>query len=139
MKQILVGFVFLFGVAFASDLQFVERATTDVVTDIGETGDSVGDILTFANEVYDAANAQKVGTDSGYCIRTVAGQQWDCYWTLYLDGGQIVVHGPFYDAADSVMAIIGGTGEFVGARGQMKLHARNAEGTEYDFIYAINL
>ena len=43
-------------------LAVVERAATDVVTDTGDSGDTVGDILTFANEVYDEANANEVGT-----------------------------------------------------------------------------
>ena len=49
----------------------IEHATTDTTTDTGAKGDSVGDILTFANEVFDAADATKVGTDNGYCLRTV--------------------------------------------------------------------
>jgi allene oxide cyclase len=137
MKQVWVSLVLLLGFAFAEELHVVERVSNQSVTDTGETGDSVGDILTFSNEVYDDANEQKVGRDSGYCIRTIVGQQWDCYWTLYLDGGQIVVHGPFYDVGDSVMAIIGGTGEYAGAGGEMKLSARNSEATEYNFIYTI--
>jgi hypothetical protein len=36
-----------------------------------------------------------------------------------------------------VMAITGGTGKYVNARGQMKLHARNEKGTEYDFVYEL--
>ena len=35
---------------------YVERATTDAVTDLGAQGDSVGDLLTFANEIYDEHN-----------------------------------------------------------------------------------
>ena len=91
-------------------LPLVERATTDAVTDTGATGDSAGDILTFANEVFDKANAVKVGTDQGFCVRTVAGTAWECWWTLSLPAGQITVQGPFLDKGDSVLAITGGTG-----------------------------
>ena len=71
----------------------IEHATTDITTDTGAKGDSVGDILTFANEVFDAADATKVGTDNGYCLRTVtgAGAAYECNWTTFLDGGQITV------------------------------------------------
>ena len=51
----------------------VEHAVTDTTTDTGAPGDSVGDLLTFANPVFDAANHRQVGTDNGSCIRTVAG------------------------------------------------------------------
>ena len=54
----------------------IEHATTDTTTDTGATGDSVGDILTFANDVFDAADQTKVGTDNGYCLRTVKGAGW---------------------------------------------------------------
>jgi allene oxide cyclase len=115
----------------------VERATTDVVTDTGEEGDSVGDVLTFANDVYDVDNAKKVGTDNGYCLRTVVGAAWECNWTLMLEDGLITVEGPFKDSGDSILVITGGTGKYVGAEGQMTLHARNPEGSEYDFAYQL--
>ncbi|HEU4742281.1 MAG TPA: allene oxide cyclase family protein [Meiothermus sp.] len=142
MRKSLVGLLLLVavlaGLALAkTTFRVVERATTDTVTDLGDKGDSVGDILTFANEVYDPSNTRKVGTDQGYCVRTVVGKAWECFWTLSLQGGQITVEGPFYDAADSVLAVTGGTGKYLGAKGQMKLHARNEKGTEYDFTYEL--
>ena len=112
----------------------IEHATSDTTTDTGATGDSVGDVLTFANDVFDAANAKKVGTDQGYCIRVVAGSAYECTWTTFLPGGQIVVAGPFYDAKDSTLAITGGTGRYRDARGTMELHAR-AGGTEFAFVF----
>ena len=124
-------------VAFAQNttLKLVERATTDAVTDLGKKDDSAGDLLTFANEVFDESNAKRVGSDNGWCIRTVAGKVWECFWTLALADGQITVQGPFLDAGDSVLAITGGTGRYAGVSGDMNLHARNAQGTEYDFVY----
>lgn len=137
-----VGTLLFAGAAARHDegmtITVVERATTDVVTDTGTEGDSVGDLLTFANEVYDEANAEKIGTDNGYCVRTVAGAAWECFWTMTLSDGQITVEGPFLDAGDSVLAITGGTGAYHDAHGQMSLHARNPEGTEYDFVYEIS-
>lgn len=121
----------------ASTMTVVEHADTDAVTDTGAEGDSVGDILTFANKVYDEANENEIGSDNGYCFRTVVGEAWECHWILTLDDGQITVDGPFYDAGDSVLAITGGTGEYMSASGQMTLHARNAEGTEFDFTYEL--
>jgi len=123
--------------AFAknTELKLVEHATSDTITDIGAKNDSAGDVLTFANDIYDAANAKKVGTDNGWCVRTVPGKTWECFWTIFLDGGQITVEGPFLDAGDSVLAVTGGTGKYAGVRGDMALHARDAKGSEYDFVY----
>jgi hypothetical protein len=119
----------------AEKLNLVERATSDAVLDTGAQGDSAGDILTFANEVFDEANKTKLGDNNGWCIRTVPGKAWECFWTLTLAEGQITVEGPFLDGKDSTVAVTGGTGEYAGARGDMQLHARNPEGTEYDFKY----
>ena len=116
-------------------LTVVERAASDTVTDLGAKGDSVGDILTFANEIYDKGDKTLVGHDNGWCVRTVVGQAWECFWTLLLDEGQITVEGPYYDTKDSTLAITGGTGEYKEARGEMKLHARDSKGSEYDFVY----
>jgi len=118
-----------------STVVLVERATSDAVLDTGAKGDSAGDILTFANEIYDQDNKAKLGDDNGWCIRTVAGKAWECFWTVSLADGQITVEGPFLDGKDSVLAVTGGTGMYASVRGEMKLHARNAEGSEYDFTY----
>jgi allene oxide cyclase len=131
-----VGTIFVSAVpTHAEDLAFVERATTDAVLDIGAGGDSPGDILTFGNDIYDAADKNKVGSDNGWCIRTVAGKAWECFWTLFLQDGQITVAGPFMDGKDSVLAVTGGTGKYQNTRGQMTLHSRDAQGTAYDFKY----
>jgi len=118
-------------------LAVVEHAATDAVTDTGGQGDTAGDILTFANEIFDQDNKTSVGTDNGWCVRTVPGEAWECFWTASFKDGQITVEGPFLDAGDSVLAITGGTGAYAGARGEMKLHARDAKGSEYDFTYSI--
>jgi hypothetical protein len=68
-------------------------------------------------------------------VRTAVGKAWECFWTLVLDKGQITVEGPFYDAGDSMLAVTGGTGDYATIRGDMKLHARDAKGSEYDFVY----
>jgi hypothetical protein len=155
MKRLLVVAVFLVagavaaGVAFADHgrghggkhrgggkvVYVIEHATTDAVTNNdGRATDSVGDILTFTNDVFDKKNASKVGSDQGYCVRMVVGQSWECNWTTLLPRGQITVEGPFYDTHDSVLAITGGTGAYANARGQMELRSR-AGGTEFAFIF----
>ena len=107
------------------------RASTSVTT-----GDSIGDLLAFGNELFDHRNQRKVGTDQGSCVRTVVGKAYECSWTNSLAKGQITVQGPFLDAGDSVMAITGGTGAYRNARGTMALHARSA--TEFDFTFHLS-
>jgi hypothetical protein len=140
LVPIAAGAVMAMGAAALADpqeLKVIEHATTDAVTDTGAAGDSAGDILTFANEVFDADDKNKVGSDQGVCFRTLPGKAWECFWTLSLDKGQITVEGPFLDSGDSVLAITGGTGEFAGATGDMALSAIGTEGKAYNFVYRI--
>jgi hypothetical protein len=119
----------------AEQIVLVERPVGETTVDLGAKGDSVGDLLVFANKVYDAANKTQLGTDNGYCVRTVVGKSWECFWTLTLKAGQITVEGPFMDSGDSLLAVTGGTGKYAGARGSMKLHPRDPTPTGYDFTY----
>jgi allene oxide cyclase len=119
-------------------IKLIEHAETDTVRHIGPKNEeiSVGDVLAFANPVFDSGNKKEEGTDNGACVRT-SDEAWECFWTLTLDAGQITVDGPFYDGKDSTLAITGGTGDYSDAHGQMQLHSRNPDETEYDFTYEI--
>jgi allene oxide cyclase len=120
--------------ASARVLTITEHATTDATTDTGAPGDSAGDLLTWHNALFNAADTRRVGRDQGYCLRIVPGVSYECAWTSHLRHGQLMVQGPFYDAGDSVLAITGGTGRYAGARGSMHLHAL-AGGTKYRFAF----
>ena len=54
-----------------------------------------------------------------------------------LANGQITVEGPFLDDGDSMLAVTGGTGAYAGVRGEMKLHSRNFNYSEFDFVYML--
>lgn len=114
----------------------IEHAKTDTVVDNPPKSDSIGDLLAFGNPIYSPGNTKKIGEDQGVCVRTKVGKSWECTWTLTLKQGSLVVQGPYYDNADSMLAITGGTGAWTGARGTMRLHARSA-GT-YTFTYIIS-
>jgi hypothetical protein len=121
----------------SSTLKVIEHATTDATTDTGAAGDSAGDILTFANNVFDASDTRKAGTDQGYCIRVVAGTSYECNYTTFLPRGQIVVEGPFYDAKRSTLAITGGTGRYRNARGTLALRSLE-NGKKFEFVFHIS-
>lgn len=119
----------------------VEHAITDTVQEFHPPKMSIGDILGFHNPVFDAKNNEQVGHDNGQCTRTVATgkTEWECFWTVFLSGGNITVEGPYYDdGTDTTLTITGGTGVYVEAHGSMLLHARgNPVGSEYDFVYRL--
>jgi allene oxide cyclase len=122
--------------AFAAEqIKVVERPVGETTVDLGAKGDSIGDMLVFANGVFDSTNKTQVGSDQGYCVRTIVGKSWECFWTLSLKAGQITVEGPFMDEGDSLFTVTGGTGKYAGAKGSMKLHPRDAKSSSYDFTY----
>jgi allene oxide cyclase len=119
----------------AKTVHVIEHANTDAEAPAAGGKDVKGNILTFNNPVFDTANRRKVGHDEGFCVRLqVKLGIWECLWTTFLKGGQITVQGPYYDTRNSDLAITGGTGAYVGARGQMDLKSRNG-GKEYDFVF----
>jgi hypothetical protein len=98
----------------------------------------VGDTLTFRHDIYDADDKEQVGTDQGFCFRTSTEEGlWEAYWTTSLPDGQITVAGPYHESKDNLLAIIGGTGAYRGARGEVECIARDGA-TKYDFIFRID-
>ena len=123
--------------AASTTIHVVEHAITDTEQPGVGGKDAPGNILTFHNPVYNAANKTKVGHDEGFCVRlSVKLGMWECLWTTFLKGGQITVQGPYYDTRNSVLSITGGTGAYRNARGQMPLLSRDG-GKEYDFIFQL--
>jgi hypothetical protein len=115
----------------------IEHAITDTEIPSGGGKDVKGNVLTFNNPVFNAADTKQVGHDEGFCTRIDPAEGiWECLWTTFLKGGQITVQGPFYDTRNSVLSITGGTRTYRNSRGQMLLRSRNG-GKEYDFIFQL--
>ena len=122
---------------FTGSVHVVEHALTDAVTN-GSKTDALGNVLTFANPVYNQADTTQVAKDNGFCVRTVKAKAWECMWTTFLSAGQITVEGPYSDTANTKLAITGGTGLYANARGWMALDYHNKQGTKYDFVFHIS-
>ena len=118
----------------------IEHAVTDTVIDAdGDGKDSTGDLLTWANKVYDETDSKVVGQDQGMCIRISPKQgSWECMWTTFLKDGHFTVEGPFYDTRANTIAVTGGTGAYSHATGNMQLISKKG-GTEYDFIFRVTV
>lgn len=121
----------------AEKIEVIEHADTDATLDLGAKGDSAGDLLTWNNPLFDAGNKIQVGSDQGYCVRTTVGKSWQCTWTNVLKDGEITVSGIFADDKDSLLAVIGGTGKYVGAKGTLKLHPRDPKAQSYLFTFEL--
>lgn len=103
------------------------RVQSAKVIDVGEPGDSVGDVLTFDQPLLNQQGKQ-IGTNSGACIRSRVAHSFQCQWTLTLENGSIQVAGREFDKGSSTIAIVGGTGHYAGITGQME-SVNNDDGT----------
>jgi hypothetical protein len=87
--------------------------------DIGDVGDSPGDMFIFDQPLLDS-DSNRIGSNSGICVRTLVGHSLQCQWTLTLENGTIQVAGRECDKGTSLIAIVGGTGVYTGISGQME-------------------
>ena len=108
------------------------RSNPAQIVDIGESGDSVGDILIFDQPLLDK-DKKEIGNNSGNCIRTRVGFSFQCQWTLTFgnkikNSGSIQVAGREFDKGTSTISIIGGTGKYSAISGVME-STNNNDGT----------
>ena len=103
------------------------RTQPATLVDLGETGDSVGDMVVFDQPLLDQDGAV-IGNNSGVCIRTRVGHSYQCQWTLTFDDGSIQVAGREADQGSSAISIVGGTGAYTGISGAM-ISTNNNDGT----------
>ena len=101
--------------------------------DIGEPGDSLGDMFVFDQPLLDERN-NSIGNNSGTCTRTRVGHSFQCQWTLTFDNGTIQVAGREFDKGASEITIVGGTGKYSGVTGEMK-SINNNDGTFTQILY----
>src|SRR5450631_2506298 len=99
----------------AEQIKIVERPVNETTAHISAKADAPGDILSFANPLFESSNKTQIGSDQGFCIRTALGKSWQCNWTNQLKDGTIIVNGVFNDAGDSTLSVTGGTGKYAGA------------------------
>lgn len=102
------------------------------VIDMGEPGDSMGDMLVFDQPLLDK-DYNEIGNNSGTCLRTRVSHSFQCQWTLTFDNkiknnGSILVAGREFDKGSSTVSIIGGTGNYSGISGEMET-TNNNDGT----------
>ncbi|MDH5229762.1 MAG: dirigent protein [Gammaproteobacteria bacterium] len=110
--------------------------------DSGDGLDSPGDVFVFDQKLLASDSNTVIGRNAGYCIRTDPGAPdfsstdhpslpddpnnnfGQCTWTLSFEeksgySGTIIVSGREADIGTSMISIIGGTGDFMGASGVM--------------------
>lgn len=88
--------------------------------DVGAEGESTGDFFVFEETVFNARGGQVIGEDTVRCelgIRT-----FNCEATIKLDRrGKITVGGALFSRRDNVIPVTGGTGNFSGVGGELRV------------------
>jgi hypothetical protein len=98
-----------------------DQGEDEFENDLGMRGDSAGDVLGWVNPVERDGDAS--GTQMSLCTRATGDEEEStlaCTLTLKFEEGSIVAEGVFDTARDEEeLAILGGTGEYDGARGHV--------------------
>ena len=104
--------------------------------DTGREGPSAGDALVFHAVVKNADESEKLGRQDGSCLYTQIENGEDrfevCTLNFVLEDGEITLEGTFDQLADTnTFAVIGGTGIYTSAQGQVVADFR--ERFQFDF------
>jgi allene oxide cyclase len=121
-----------------TQLTVIEHAITDFQVDAGEPGNSLGDLVASANELFDETDTTKIGEDRGHCILVEVNVTYHCTATMLLQEGSIAIAGPFFvDGRPNVLAITGGTGAYAGAKGEMTSSFRDSDAgfNKHNFVF----
>ena len=111
-----------------STLTFVTKQTSFSQVDVGKKGFSIGDTFIFGEKLL--ANGKVAGHDRIVCTHVAnakAGGE-SCVGTVVLAGGTIQLAGLSSEGPFSV-AVVGGTGDYDGARGSARVSSGGAKGS----------
>ncbi|KAL1189655.1 Allene oxide cyclase 3 [Cardamine amara subsp. amara] len=87
----------------------------------------LGDLVPFTNKLYTGDLKKRVGITAGLCVLIQHvpeknGDRFEANYSFYFgDYGHLSVQGPYLTYEDTFLAVIGGSGIFEGAYGQVKL------------------
>jgi hypothetical protein len=118
----------------ARTLTVLAKIRQEKVVDVGPQGPSQGDMRVVNTSLYNATGTNRIGRHDQFCVLTDPGektQMTECIRTYTLPGGEINSEGVSTRSTlnDSQKpggtdAISGGTGEYVGVRGEVRFGSR---------------
>lgn len=104
-------------------MTIVEEYADFVQVDLGERGDSIGDMEIWTSPLLDEQGAG-IGTSSSVCIISDVEKSWyECQWTFHLDEGTLTIVGTETDHGEGTffeMPVAGGTGTYAGVHGILR-------------------
>jgi hypothetical protein len=121
----------------ANTLTVVTKTREDKVVDLAPRGPSQGDMRVVNAPLYDENAKERIGRLDLFCVTTDPADEpneknhmVECTYTFTLPGGEIsaqgaVAHPKLSEPAPRVVdAITGGTGKYVGVRGEVEVETR---------------
>ncbi len=95
-----------------------------------------GDAVVFHGVLFDRTNQRRVGAGDGSCVVTHPRAPFasECSITFTIPGGTLVVEGIGGETDSLDLAIVGGTGDFVGRRGFLRIAHSQAAVTKITFV-----
>jgi hypothetical protein len=115
-------------------LTVLAKIREEKVVDVGPQGTSHGDMRVVNTSLYNATGTKRIGRHDQFCVLTDPGEKahmTECVRTYTLPGGEI--HSEGVSARSTLSepqnpggtdAISGGTGKYVGVRGEVRFVAR---------------
>jgi allene oxide cyclase len=103
-------------------MRVLEVQTHQAFVDVGKKGFSIGDQFMFTSVLKTLDGKRVVGHTSITCTATL-GNRADCNGTGWLPGGSVRVGQTLANGPNSVLAVVGGTGRYQGAGGQVSVHS----------------
>jgi hypothetical protein len=115
-------------------LTVLAKIREEKVVDVGPQGPSQGDMRVVNTALYNATGTKRIGRHDQFCVLTDPGeeaQMTECVRTYTLPGGEINSEGVSVRStlnasqnSGGTDAISGGTGEYVGVRGEVRFGSR---------------
>lgn len=118
----------------ARTFDVVEKTTAIQFVEIDPAGDSLGDYVVGASDLFDQAD-KKIGSDHWMCVRTNVGEQRHCTLTYFFARGLLTLQGPYRDDGTGTFAITGGTGAYRDASGWMDVTSTTTPDGGITFVY----
>jgi allene oxide cyclase len=112
----------------------VERTTAVQFVDAAPAGDSLGDTVIAASDLFGASN-RRIGTAHWTCVRTNVGRLRQCTLSYFFARGMLALQGPYRDDGTGTFAITGGTGRYRTAHGWVDLLSTTTPDEGRTFVY----
>src|SRR4051812_38233408 len=95
----------------------IELPVQTTFTDLNDKGATQGDTFAASNTLH--SGGQVIGRQDDWCTLLNAKRlRFACDSTVFLQGGSIMLQGPFQVGGSARLAIVGGTGRYRDVRGQ---------------------